>query len=195
MGIRRRIDTTNLNITSIAPAESLGSTMDFSTVNSRKNLKLGYFDAYRKFRQLKGKKYYISPMKNDKFFITYLGNMSEDKMKRLSRLFGFNECSRRLLFEEIVPRTANLLNLPSYSSYEDIAVGLLERVADGLGIERFRFYTVEELYGSLLEKRMIRNDEFIRESPRLLKNHELLTGSVVDQIIKGIANELFMNEN
>jgi hypothetical protein len=89
--------------------------------------------------------------------------------------------SKRLLFEEIVPRTAHLLGLPAYSTYEDIAIGLLERVADSLGIDRFRFYTIEELYGMLLDKRMIRNDEFIRESSKYLKSRDLLNGSSMEK--------------
>lgn len=47
MGIRRRVDTTGLNIISISPSDSLGSTMDFSNRSARRNLKLGYEDASR----------------------------------------------------------------------------------------------------------------------------------------------------
>ncbi len=47
MGIKRRVDTRGLNIISISPSESLGSTMDFSNRSVRKNLKLGYDDACR----------------------------------------------------------------------------------------------------------------------------------------------------
>jgi NTE family protein len=47
MGIRRRIDTSGLNIISISPSESLSSTLDFSNQSARRNLKLGYEDACR----------------------------------------------------------------------------------------------------------------------------------------------------
>lgn len=57
LGIKRRIDTSGLNIISISPTESLGSSMDFSTETSRKNLKMGYYDAYKAFGKLKGMKY------------------------------------------------------------------------------------------------------------------------------------------
>lgn len=53
LGIKRRIDTSNLNIISISPTESLGSMLDFSTETSRKNLKMGYYDVYKAFRKLK----------------------------------------------------------------------------------------------------------------------------------------------
>jgi NTE family protein len=47
MGIKRRVDTSGLNIISILPSDSLGSTMDFRNKTARKNLKLGYEDACR----------------------------------------------------------------------------------------------------------------------------------------------------
>lgn len=47
MGIRRRVDTSGLNIISILPSDSLSSTLDFSNRSARRNLKLGYEDACR----------------------------------------------------------------------------------------------------------------------------------------------------
>jgi NTE family protein len=51
MGIKRRVNTKGLNIISISPSESLGSTMDFSNSTARRNLKRGYEDAYRVLEQ------------------------------------------------------------------------------------------------------------------------------------------------
>lgn len=176
MGIKRRIDTTGLNIINISPTVSLGSAMDFSTETSRKNLKMGYFDAYKSFKKLKGVKYYITPMNDDRFFINYLANMSDIKVQRLYKLFGLNTDSKRAIFEEIVPKLAFLLGLPAKSSYEDIAIGLLERIADSLGIERFKFYKVEDLYNMILQRR------------------KQLPGAVRDKLLVGIANEVFTNQ-
>ena len=47
MGIRRRVDTSGLNIISILPSDSLSSILDFSNRSARRNLKLGYEDACR----------------------------------------------------------------------------------------------------------------------------------------------------
>lgn len=195
IGLKRHIDTSGLNIISISPSESLGSILDFSTKTSRNNLKMGYFDAYKTFRKLKGRKYYITPMNDERFFINYLVNMGKEREQRLCKLFGLNICSKRMLFEEIVPKVAYLLNLPAKSSYEDVAIGLLESVAESLGIERFRFYTVEELYSTVFQQYMVRNEEFITESPGFLRSRELLSKAVRDKLLNGIANELFMNEN
>lgn len=53
MGIKRRVNTSGLNITSISPAESLGSTMNFNTDLIRRNMQLGYYDAYKVLKKLK----------------------------------------------------------------------------------------------------------------------------------------------
>ncbi len=47
MGIRRRVDTSGLNVISILPLESLSSTLDFSNRSARRSLRLGYEDACR----------------------------------------------------------------------------------------------------------------------------------------------------
>jgi len=194
IGLKRHVDTSGLNITSISPSESLGSTMDFTNSNSRKNLKMGYYDAHKALRKLKGRKYYILPIHDDLFFIRYLANMSDEKVKKLCSLFGLSVCGKRALFEEVVPKAAYLLNLPAKASYEDVAVGLLESIADTLGIEKYRFYTVEELHDAVLQKHLVRNEEFIRESPGFFGSRELLPKAVRDKLLRGIANELFTNE-
>lgn len=52
-GLKRRVDKTGLNIISIEPSERLGSTMDFSNRNAKKNLKMGYEDAVRVLKKIR----------------------------------------------------------------------------------------------------------------------------------------------
>jgi NTE family protein len=52
IGIKRRINTSGLNIITISPSESLGSTLDFSNKTARRNLKLGYDDAVKVLEKL-----------------------------------------------------------------------------------------------------------------------------------------------
>lgn len=195
MGIKRRIDTSDLNILSISPTESLGSMLDFSKETSRKNLKMGYYDVYKLFRKLKGIRYYIKPFGDEKFFINYLTNMNDSKVQRLCNIFGFNTGNKRILFEVVVPKVADLLNLPANSSYEDVAIGLLEKAADRLGTERFRFYTVDELYNIVLQEHMSSNNDLLKESPGFTRNLDLLPRVVKDKLLNSILDEILMNEN
>jgi NTE family protein len=168
--------------------------MDFSTETSRRNLKIGYYDAYKTFKKLKGIKFYIEPVGDERLFIDLLGNMNDDKVQRVCKLFGINQGSKRILFEEIIPKLAYLLNLPEISSYEDIAIGLLEKAAASLNIERFRTYTVEELYHSALQQ-MPRSGEFLKDPPVYIRNRELISKVSREKLINNIAAELFVNEN
>lgn len=47
LGIKRHFNRNGLNIVSISPSESLGSTMDFTNKTARRNLERGYEDACR----------------------------------------------------------------------------------------------------------------------------------------------------
>ncbi len=58
LGLKRRFKRNSLNITSISPSESLGSTMDFTNKTARRNLKLGYEDACRVLEKLAGEPAY-----------------------------------------------------------------------------------------------------------------------------------------
>lgn len=51
-GLKRHVDTRNLNITTISPSINLGSTMDYSNETARRNLKMGYEDACRVLEKL-----------------------------------------------------------------------------------------------------------------------------------------------
>lgn len=193
IGLRKRFDTSGLNIISVSPVESLGPTLDFSTRTSRKNLKMGYYDVFKVFRKLKGRKYYIMPMGNDAFFIHYLANMSEERLQKISGLFGIPP-EKRALFEEIIPKVAGLLDLSAKASYEDIAIGLLEKAAEGLGIERFRIYSVEELYDQVLSSNMGRTDDPGGEMAGLIRSREYLPLFDRERILTNIAEVLFMKE-
>lgn len=53
IGMKRRVNTDSLNIISISPSESLGSTLDFSNATARRNLRTGYNDAVNVLKKLK----------------------------------------------------------------------------------------------------------------------------------------------
>lgn len=149
LGRKKRFDTTGLNITTIEPSEGLGPILDFNSGRMRQNLKLGYFDALKVFKKLSGKRYYIKPANDDSFFINYLAGLDENIIKRLCGIFGVESRSRRTIFEHLVPRIANLLDLPENVTYEDVFIGLMERIAEANGVERFRVYSSYELYSKI----------------------------------------------
>lgn len=192
LGVKRKFDPTGLNLINIVPSENLGPILDFSCERSRKNLKMGYYDALRVFHKYKGRKYYIEPLRDEEFFIRYLTGLSEEKIARFCRLFGMDGCpGRRVLFEFLVPKVADLLDLPEQASYEDVAVGLLEWVAEACGTERFRVYTVRELYREIAGRYHYDGADWGRDIPGFLRSREIITRMARERIIAGIAGELF----
>ena len=191
-GIKRHMDLGDINLVNIAPSENLGPILDFNSHRARKNLEMGYFDGLKVWRKLKGKKYYIEPMNDDSFFITYLAGISNEKIEKLCELFGIESCSgRRLLFEYLVPKVADLLGLPANVTYEDIAVGLLEKIAEECRVERFRIYSIREFYSVIMDRHKYQEDDFIKEIPGFLRGKDLLARFIRERIIGIIANVLF----
>lgn len=194
LGIKRRVDTTGLNIITVEPSEGLGPILDFNSGRTRQNLKLGYYDGLKVFRKLKGSRYYVAPGNDEGFFINYLASLEEDKTRRLCRLFGLETSGRRALFEHLVPKTADLLGLPEDASYEDVCIGLMERIAAANGIERFRIYTFQELYDEIKGGYCRPGGDFERAIPGVLKSRELLAGSLRERILGSIADIIFCTE-
>jgi NTE family protein len=192
IGLKKKIDTSGLNIINVEPYENLGPTLDFNPERARKNMQMGYFDVLKVFRKLKGRKYYIEPINDDGYFINYLAGMQDWKQAGLCELLGLeNSSSKRMLFEHLVPRTADLLGLSGDYSYEDLAIGLMERVADSAGLDRFRIYTFREFLDAILENYVFFKDDFVKEIPAFLRNRDLISRLTRDRIIRSIANIVF----
>ncbi len=192
IGMKKKFDTSGLNIINIEPYESLGPILDFNPDRARKNMQMGYYDVLRFFRNLKGRKFYIESINEDSYFISYLADLEEWKVTKLCELFGMESInSRRMVFEHLVPRTADLLGLSVNCTYGDVAVGLMERVAEKVGLERFRIYTYNEFLQAIARNYVFYDDGFIKEIPAFLRNKDLITRLTREKIIGSIANLIF----
>jgi len=192
LGRKRRIRTDGINITHINPSEDLGMTLDFTTERARKNLKLGYFDTLKTFKDLKGDKYYIESKNDEDYFIHYFMNLEEEKVLKIGRILGIeNMPYRRMLFEGIIPRLGELLNIDKDEKYEDIILAIYERAAQKHGIERFKLYKYEEFEDAVINKFKPSRGKISDMIPRILKQSDLFLRTVKDDILDEVANELF----
>lgn len=143
-GIVRKVEDENIRVHTVIPSENLGRLLNFDNSVIQTNLQMGYFDTKRVLKNLAGRKYYIEPVNNEGL-IGSLASIPEDtilKIKEIMRLPHMEP--KRLLFEQILPGLAKLLDLPSAAGYQDIVVGLLEWAAEELGIEKYKIRTLEE---------------------------------------------------
>lgn len=196
VGNVKKFDLNGLNTITIAPNEDLGKTLDFDCSTARKNLKLGYYDGLKALKGLRGYCYYIEKTKTEDYFMDYLWNLDEDKIKKLGQIFRIGEeiPYKRALFEFIIPKLSNLLGEDREASYGDIYYTLLERLAEVYGIERFNIYDDDELLsivkGKLIEEGYAhigtwdRIIEKINLSPLLNKEETIKeTGRIIFNII------------
>lgn len=128
----------------IKPVEPLGRGLIFNNETIRENMLKGYFDRIKKIEGLRGNKYYIEGIKEEDF-IKRLISYPDDKILLFAKARGIeNMDSKRILFEKIIPETADTLKLNKEASYQDIFIALLEEVASTRNIDRFKIYTLDE---------------------------------------------------
>lgn len=189
----KKMDTTDLNITEISPVESLGPLLDFSSKLARKNLTMGYYDAIKAFKGLKGTKYYIEPNKEKDFFLHYLNTLDNEKIKKICSLFGAGEgAPKRMLFEVAIPRIAEMMSMSKDADYDDICFEMLDRVAEISGVERFKIYKLNEILNEISRLYKPSEDRFFKDIPQFLRKSDVLSKVLKTQIISSIAGVLFV---
>lgn len=145
-----------VNLYHIAPRKDLGGILEFDRKRSRKNMKMGYFDAKRFLYGLGGRMYYIDAPNSEAYYF--------DKMMSEAELFAcFLEeildeeltglpLSYRMFTEQLFPRTAAALKLKEGWNYKDFYLAVVEEMARRDRINRFAVYTVDELLSKVRKK-------------------------------------------
>ena len=136
-------------ILSVEPRVDLGNIMEFDADKSRKNMRIGYYDAMRMIYGLSGVIYYIN----------------EDLSERecLGRLCEWNgTIPMRKYVEMTLPAVALELKLGAGWNYRELYLSMLEATARMCHVPKYCIYTVEELREEI-EKRK----EILKEQERL----------------------------
>jgi len=192
----KRIKENNLNIMYIYPSENLGGSLDFDKERANRNLKLGYFDTMRVFKDLNGQSYYIRVDQQETDFFDMLNLIDKDMVIKMRDLFGLPQIDsyKRLLFEFIIPKIAKIVSLEEDYTYKNFVIGILEVVAEYLKIERLNIYSSKEFYDIIYEKysfenKLLENETYFEKILQLdllnLKNKNKIIISVFE-IIKDV---------
>jgi len=154
IGMFRNTRSPDVKVTQILPSEPLGRIFDFSRELIRRNLKMGYYDGLRAIRGLKGKKYWIRPVEEDTV-LRALYRLPEQQITHLAGLLGLGHTgSRRMLFERILPEIGNKLGLTGEADYQDIIIGLLERLAEEQRLYRYQIYDLKDFLAAIRTGKM-----------------------------------------
>lgn len=155
IGRKKTLDLEGKDITInfVEPKETLSDYLDFSNETAKKQLRMGYYDTLKKIDDLKGNFYYLKKNQREDFFIGLLKTVPIRIIQEFIKAFDLEvDPSLRSLFEEIIPRLAELLDLDKNASYEEIVINFLEVLAMDLEIERFKIYSFNEFFKEIIEK-------------------------------------------
>jgi NTE family protein len=132
-------------VITIMPSEDLGKTLEIDPKRAAYNIKLGYYDAYRHFKKLKGKRYYITEIWTEDDVFKRLANLPEHLTTQLMNTMDVQQPPRRFIFETFLPTLCDVLKLSREATYGDIFLAFYEALAEEAGVDRLKFYTLETL--------------------------------------------------
>ena len=137
-----------VTVVEIAPQGNLGNTLQFDAARSRRNMRLGYYDAMRVIYGLQGQIYYVEQTQEECYYLKQLVQTKEETRRRLLEAYELNtEAAHELreFVEVFLPLLAAELKLPKDWSYSGLYLAILEHAARLLKVPRYRLYTVQEL--------------------------------------------------
>lgn len=192
IGRLKKIKDQDINVTYISPNEDLGKILEFDSESSRRNLQLGYYDGLKALRGLKGYNYYIQPKGDEDYFINLFLSLGEEKILKIGELLGIEGVPyRRALFEFIIPKISKLVGTDKENDYEDIALRLLEKLADNYNTERLNIYSYDEFLSNVMEKHKIDHNSETGFLPKIIEKVDFLAKFSKDETIKQIADIVF----
>lgn len=198
VGVVRRVKEKDVKITYIQPADgSLGSmlgALDFNREKADQLIKLGYYDTMKMFKKLKGFKYYCVPYEGNfiELIINFMIN-NRDKILGVASILGFEDvCFDRVIFEKIMPRIENILDMKGRADYEDICIRLVENIAEKLEIERFKIYDSLEFLNLTVETLKNKPIKYTKNVPAFIKHNKILSLAVKEDLVVEIFSELFL---
>jgi NTE family protein len=142
VGVERRFRIPpDVNMVTIAPNEDLGSVLNFSSQQSRYDMRLGYYDAKRVLYGLYGHTYYLERTLDEESAYDRLLSMVRHGVPGLT----LRECN-----EKAIPGLARLSG--GAGDYYGVYLSVLEAAAKELVLDPFSIRTEEALYQEIQAK-------------------------------------------
>ena len=146
IGRIRPVEDETIKITYVFPSEALGGSLNFNNAHIRTKLKMGYCDAMRVIKGLKGDVYYIRPDIDDKAIAQALLAIPDETVFAMAADIALPYMpAKRLLFESIMPRLSRVLELGADATYQDIVIAVIEHIARARGVDRYEVRDLSEL--------------------------------------------------
>ncbi len=148
IGVNRPFTETNKRI--ISSVDDIGGVLEVSPQKAMRNMSLGYYDTLRSYHGYHGYKYYIKDGVEAMAVIDKFQRIDKAACHYLKQLLMTEEIDdMRFIFEELLPELANTLGLKQAEGYDQIYLRLLEKIAESLGIERFKLWTIADFEAAI----------------------------------------------
>jgi NTE family protein len=132
----------DVNIWYVDTDADLGGVLNFSADQARRDMTIGYFDAYHDLCGLYGRRYYVERSMSER---EALDRIMESYLRKTP------DYPLRELLEKELPRMAKGLNVTG--GYYELFIALLEIAAEEKGLDPFRFYGDRELLAAVAAAR------------------------------------------
>ncbi|MCU6712863.1 patatin-like phospholipase family protein [Paenibacillus sp. J5C_2022] len=147
LGINRKVQYPDINVTTIAPSEPLGGMMSFNPEAILRSLNMGYYDAIRQLRSLQGRIYCIDVGSlNEEMCKEMLETLPGDKVIGIGRMLSMDGglSLRELWSKAIMPRLSASMRLPEDTSTMTFIISLAETLAAAKGVNKYAIYSFDE---------------------------------------------------
>ena len=138
----------------------LGSILEFDGKKTGRNITIGYYDAMRVFKSLKGKIYYVDSRLNERecleLFLECNKSVAMAYHEYYKLDYSKEELFTRGMLEIILPLVAEELKLSKEWSYLDLYLALLELCAKYMHVQKYYIYTEQELVDKIRVKYELR---------------------------------------
>lgn len=178
----------------ISPSRDIGRSYRYEKEKAKDNINMGYYDALKVFRGLKGNLYYIEA-EDEEYYIKYLCELSENKIKKIFNKLDITEKpTKRSFFEYCIPKLGIFMGLEGDFTYEDFVISLLEKKAKELEVIEYKIYTFEDLLAIIKTMKPIEKNgkAEINTIEKALQKVDLAKYFNKDVIILEIANVIFI---
>lgn len=149
-------------VITIEPRVKLGNMLDFDAKKSRRNIKIGYYDAKRVIYGLAGKIYYIEENQEECYYLNQLLSISVLHLQFLMNYYRMHQDEDiyvRNLLEGVLPALAVEFKLTRSWTYRELYLAMLEASAKICRVPKYHIYQVEELRDKVRERLREIDDE------------------------------------
>jgi len=147
MNIQKFIDK-GINVKVIMPSEPLGGSLNKDKDIIEKNIQLGYLDTMKAYQRYEGVRYYfnLDYKYDDNYCFDKFKNLKNETIDDLCKVLGIKrEVSRRALFESIIPKIGEILDLDKDFTYKELFYAVYEQKLQENGIKRVNLYDFSKL--------------------------------------------------